>query len=113
MSDEKVNWFGEETDLYLIEASAYEGNSGSPVFFSVGSERGNGLIVVSPGPVLKLAGVLTGHFNDVLKVTQISNGTNEVVFPNLGIATVVPSYRLEEILYSKELTELRKKKNMP
>lgn len=109
LSEEKINWDAEDTDLYLVEASAYGGNSGSPVFFQIGAERAGGLVVLAGGPVIKLAGVMKGHYNDEVPVKDVSTSTNQAVFPNLGISAVVPSYRLQEILLSKELKQQREK----
>lgn len=46
ITDEKIDWDGQKTDLYLIEAGSYGGNSGSPVFFYLGSDREPGSIIV-------------------------------------------------------------------
>jgi hypothetical protein len=103
ITDEKIDWVTGKTDLYLMEANAYPGNSGSPVFFQVGGERANGSIVLGGGPVIKLAGVLSGGYFDVQPIKTLSVSTNQFVTPNLGITGVVPSYELKEILFSKEL----------
>ena len=107
MTDEKIDWVFGPTDLYLMEANSYPGNSGSPVFFQIGNERGNGSIVLMGGPNIKLAGVMSGCFNDIQPLQTVSISTNQYVTPNLGIAGVVPSYKLKEILFSKELQEQR------
>jgi hypothetical protein len=106
MTEEKIDWIWGRTDLYLMEASSYPGNSGSPVFFQVGSERGNGSIVIGP-PVIKLAGIMSGCINDIQPVQTVSVSTNQYTTPNLGISGVVPSYELKDILFSKELQQLR------
>jgi hypothetical protein len=53
ISDERVHWKGpgkspEALELYLIETQSFGGNSGSPVFFYLGSDRIPGSIVVGP-----------------------------------------------------------------
>jgi hypothetical protein len=106
MTDEKIDWVFGKTDLYLMEANSYPGNSGSPVFFQVGSERANGSIVLG-GSVIKLAGVMSGYVYEKQFIQTVSVSTNQFVAPNLGIAGVVPSYELREILFSKELKQQR------
>ncbi|GEM_PF-684465 len=110
-----------KTDLYLIEANAYGGNSGSPVFFHFGVDRTPGSITVGP-PLLKLAGVISLQFWDEIPVKfipvprQKSKKTSQaedqkivpIVNPNVGIAGVVPAYRVQEILFGDELIEKRK-----
>jgi hypothetical protein len=106
ITNDKIDWVFGKTDLYLVEANAYPGNSGSPVFFHVGAERGNGNIVLGL-PTLKLAGVLSGGYRDIEPIQTVSVSTNQYVTPNLGITGVVPSYELKEILFSKELQHQR------
>jgi hypothetical protein len=107
MTDEKINWIWGKTDLYLMEATSYPGNSGSPVFFQIGIERGNGFTI--GGPTLKLAGVMSGGYNDVQPLRTVSISTNQFITPNLGISGVVPAYELKEILFSKDLEDQRLK----
>lgn len=106
VTDEKINLGGVRTELYLMEANAYGGNSGSPVFFYLGADRQPGSIILGP-PIIKLAGVISGHFNDIVPV-QIAHTENvPVVSPNLGIAGVVPAYKLHEILFSQAMINAR------
>lgn len=107
MPDEKIDWVFGKTDLYLMEANSYPGNSGSPVFFIVGADRGGRLVVTPGGPTIKLAGVMSGCYNDIQPIQTVSVSTNQYVTPNLGISGVVPSYELKDILFSKELKQQR------
>lgn len=107
VTDEKVNWRGTFMDLYLIESSSYGGNSGSPVFFYLGSDREPGSLVIGP-PQLFLAGVMMGAFQDVRPIQAIQTDTISVSTSNLGIAAVIPAYRLREVLYSNALKIQRK-----
>ena len=108
ISDEKIDWVFGKTPLYLMEANSYPGNSGSPVFFQIGSERGNGSIVLmSGGANVKLAGIMSGCYNDLLPIQTVSVSTNQYVAANLGISGVVPSYELKDILFSNELKQRR------
>jgi hypothetical protein len=107
MSNEKIDWVFGKTDLYLMEANSFPGNSGSPVFFQVGAERNGGMVFTSGGPVIKLAGIMSGCYNDIQPIQTVSVSTNQFVTPNLGISGVVPSYELKDILFSKELQQQR------
>lgn len=106
VTDEKINWGGAMMDLYLMETASYGGNSGSPVFFYLGSDREPGSIIVGP-PLLKLAGVMMGAFQDVRPVRVIEQSSTTVSTSNMGIAAVVPAYKLHEILFGPELTKQR------
>jgi hypothetical protein len=107
MPDEKIDCVFGKTDLYLMEANSYPGNSGSPVFFQVGADRGGRLVIMSGGPTVKLAGIMSGCYNDLQPIKTVSVSTNQYVTPNLGISGVVPSYELKDILFSKELRQQR------
>lgn len=106
VTDEKINFGGVKADLYLMEASSYGGNSGSPVYFYLGMDRKPGTLVIG-SPVLKLAGVVSGRFNDIVPVQAIPTGVIPAVNPNMGIAGVVPAYKIYEIIFSDELVKLR------
>jgi Trypsin-like peptidase domain len=108
VTDERIDFGGVKAELYLMETNAYGGNSGSPVFFYLGSDRQPGAIVVG-NPVLELAGVMSGRFNDAVAVEAMETSVKNFVRPSMGIAGVVPAYKLHEILFSKELVELRSK----
>lgn len=107
--DEKINWgkLKDPTELYLIESASYGGNSGSPVYFYLGAEREPGSIMVG-APILKLAGVMLGTFTETNPITVIETGTVPVSKSSIGIALVVPAYKLYEILFSDELKKHRK-----
>lgn len=96
--------------LYLLETQSYGGNSGSPVFFSLGSDRQPGSIIVGP-PIIKLAGIMMGSFNDWLPIGLVQTPTASVPVArqNIGIAAVTPSYLLHQILFSDELKAIRLK----
>jgi hypothetical protein len=106
MPNEKIDWPFGKTDLYLMEANSYPGNSGSPVFFQITYIK-LGDIVVGGDPIIKLAGIMSGCYNDLQPVKTVSVSTNQYVTPNLGIAGVVPAYELKDILFSKELKHER------
>lgn len=106
VTDEKIDWEGTKTELYLIEAGSYGGNSGSPVFFYLGSDRDPGSLVVG-NPVLKLAGIMQGTFLDAQEIKVVNTKTTPISLSNMGIAAVVPAYKLHELLFSEELKRQR------
>lgn len=99
----------EHAQLYLIETQSYGGNSGSPVFFSLGSDRmpSGGMVIGSP--LIELAGIMRGRFNEISPVVFLNSPTTPtpVTLPNIGIAAVTPSYLLHDILFSDELKKFR------
>jgi hypothetical protein len=111
LSPEPVGWVTGKTDLYLMEAACFGGNSGSPAFFHFPSpfrtQMPNPFWLLSRKPLL-LAGVVSGYFQDFSEV-QIRN-TALVPFSaqNVGVTAVVPAYYLKEILYSEEEKRFRK-----
>lgn len=106
VTDEKIEWQGELMDLYLVEAGSYGGNSGSPVFFYLGSDREPGSLMIG-SPILKLAGVMKGTFLDAQEIKVVETKEVSIAVSNMGIAAVVPGYKLHEILFSNELKEKR------
>jgi len=106
VTDEKINWKGIQMTLYLIEAGSYGGNSGAPVFFYLGSDREPGTLIVGE-PILKLAGIMQGTFLDAQEIKVINTKTTPISLSNMGIAAVVPAYKLHELLFSEELRRQR------
>ncbi len=106
VTDEKIDWKGTPMTLYLIEAGSYGGNSGAPVFFYLGSDRNPGSLVLGP-PVLKLAGIMQGTFLDAQEIKVVNTKTTPISLSNMGIAAVVPAYKLHDLLFSEELKRLR------
>lgn len=106
ITDEKIKFADQEAQLYLIESGSYGGNSGSPVFFHLGSDRAPGMIVVGP-PIIKLAGVMSGSFLDLQPVSTVETSRVTVAPSNMGIAAVVPAYKLHELLFGPELIKQR------
>jgi len=106
VTDEQIEWQGELMDLYLIEAGSYGGYTGSPVFFYLGSDRNPGRLVVGT-PVLKLAGVMKGTFLDARELKFVETRKVPIAFSSMGIAAVVPGFKLHEILFGNELKQKR------
>lgn len=107
LPEEKVAW-GKRPDgsddlrtLYLLESQSYGGNSGAPVFFYLGADRQPGVLSLGP-PVLKLAGVMMGSFLDIKPIEIVEQSVRTAISKsNVGIAAVVPSHLLHELLMSK------------
>jgi len=106
VTDEKIEWQGKQMSLYLIEAGSYGGNSGAPVFFYLGSDRDPGSLIVGP-PVLKLAGIMQGTFRDAQEIKVIETKRIPISLSNMGIAAIVPAYKLHDLLFSEELKRQR------
>ncbi len=109
ITDEKVRFGDYDADLYLLETASYGGNSGSPVFFYLGADRQPGSLVVGP-PVVKLAGVMSGTFLDVEPIKAVDTARIAASQSNMGIAAVVPAYKVWEILAGRELASKRPRK---
>ncbi len=92
--------------LYLLETQTWGGNSGSPVFFYFGMDRTPGIVISGPARI-QLAGIMKGHFNALTPVVSVPNATTELSVLNNGIAAVVPSYLLRDILFREELRKVR------
>lgn len=106
ITDEKIKFADQDAQLYLIESGSYGGNSGSPVFFYLGSDRTPGMLVLG-SPILKLAGVMSGSFLDLQPVGVVETATVNVAPSSMGIAAVVPAYKLHEVLFSEDLMKQR------
>lgn len=106
VTDEKIEWQGKLMSLYLIEAGSYGGNSGSPVFFYLGSDRTPGVLTVG-NPVLKLAGVMQGTFRDAQEIKVIETKRTPISVSNMGIAAIVLAFKVHELLFSDEMKHQR------
>lgn len=105
VTHEKVPWTGKMLDLYLVEAQAFGGNSGAPVFFYLGGGREAGTLTL--GRRLLLAGVVKGSFLEAHEIKVIEREKALVGTQNAGITAVVPAHKLHEILFSRELRAAR------
>jgi hypothetical protein len=112
MPDDKipVKKFG-EIDAYLIEARSSGGVSGSPVFVRetmVANQSDSQEDVHGVSSKFWLLGLMNGHWEiDPAKLNDVViRGVDIGV--NLGIAIVVPAYKIVEVLRHPELVEMRK-----
>jgi hypothetical protein len=110
ISDEKIEW--PETkgvkflDLFLMEFFSFGGNSGSPVFFQPSSES-NIAKNNNQSPLIYLAGLVRGS----VKVKEVFL-PDTYLSQNTGIAAVIPSYKLYEILHYEEVKANRNSGNV-
>ena len=116
LPDDPIGWIyypgqpEQHAQLYLIETQSYGGNSGSPVFFSLGSDRSPKQGFILGSPLIKFAGIMRGRFNDpnpTLGTLQSPTASTPITLPSIGIAAVTPSYFLHDILFSDELKKHR------
>ncbi len=119
ISDEKIEWKEKDKpakfmDLLLLECQSFGGNSGSPVFYQLNPLRKPGQISMG-GPIVFLAGIMTGSFLHGNQIQITDTVANLVSLQNVGIAAVTPADKLHEILFSDEMVKLRKgeQKNVP
>ena len=119
ISDEKIEWKEKDEpakfmDLLLLECQSFGGNSGSPVFYQLNPMRKPGQISLG-GPVIFLAGIMTGSFLHGNQIQITDTVANLVSLQNVGIAAVTPADKLHEILFSEEMVKSRKgeQKNLP
>lgn len=111
LPDEKISFMGKGIDAYLLETLAFGGNSGSPVFFYLGADRGNGSMILGP-PTIKIAGVMDGCFQDLapIAMAQPASSNNQMIpvsAQNAGIAVVIPAQKVRDILDSAALVGKR------
>lgn len=112
VTDEKIPWREPGArdsvllDLYLIETMSFGGNSGAPVFFYLGADREPGILNIG-APVLKLAGIMKGSFDQRNPIGLVQMNAIAVSQENIGIAAVVPAYLLHEILFSDRVIASR------
>jgi hypothetical protein len=99
-------------EAYLIEVRSFGGLSGSPVFVHLGIVRHFGGVrkfSESPEGVFYLLGLVHGHWDllapnmDVAAIDHV-----DIEYINTGIAIVVPSGKIREVLYLPELEKERK-----
>lgn len=108
--DEKVEWKQGKNqppkmlDLYLLECQSFGGNSGSPVFFQLNPFRNLGELRQSQ---IFLAGIMMGSFLNGSEIQVFETDTKAMSLQNIGIAAVVPAYKLHELLFSEEVAKER------
>jgi hypothetical protein len=112
ITDERIPWKDKRDptpkmlDLYLVETQSFGGNSGSPVFFWLDPSRDSNMLAIAP-PKLLLAGIMKGSFLDPKEIQVVETSKIPISLQNVGIAAVIPAYRLHEVLFSSKLKKLR------
>jgi hypothetical protein len=96
---------GRQAHVYLTEAHAFGGNSGSPVF--VDPTKFQGII---SGPTYKLLGVISGEVteNSDLTLNVVSTLSGNVA-ANSGVSIVVPASELMKLFDDQTLRDDREK----
>ncbi|MGB9203699.1 MAG: hypothetical protein WCB94_06940 [Terriglobales bacterium] len=107
MSDEKIDTPAGPQKAFITELQSWPGNSGSPVFLSLGGLRGGSLMV---GQKFSFLGILTGAFQNKLVAPIV--GEQDIKFKSgnelpTGVSFIVPATRLREVLESQEAQRRR------
>lgn len=100
-----------EIEAYLVEARSWGGHSGSPAFIYYPAYRsGNSLTVPVALPVF-LLGLVQSHYEISSDVELLGDflGSGKVPI-NAGIAAVVPSQKIVDVLMDDELVNDREKR---
>jgi hypothetical protein len=99
LTDERVPFEGEQAFLYLLETTAFGGNSGSPVFFKISPNRNPSQLVIGAPTKYYLAGIMRGFYGAQIDTAYAKTAAGDtVLFQNAGIAAVTPSYQVLEVL---------------
>jgi hypothetical protein len=95
-------------DAYLVEARSTGGNSGSPAFVIFPAYRsGNSITVTAQLPV-NMLGLVHGHHDIKQDIPLTGDNSGRARVPlNAGIASVVPSQKILDLLMSEELVQER------
>ncbi len=98
MTDEKIDTPTGMQRAFIAELASWPGNSGSPVFLSLGGMRQGSLKI---GLDLHFLGILSGSFQNRIKATVPDAttviGGNEL---NTGISFIVPAAQVKRVLDS-------------
>lgn len=114
ITDEKILWkdkndkVSKKIPLYLVESQSFGGNSGSPVFFYFGITREPDSL--SGTYKFLLAGIIKGCYLDAKEIQVVETRKIPISRENVGIAAVIPAYKLYELLFSNELRKIRPNK---
>jgi len=103
-----VGWHNANIDAYLIEARSIGGISGSPVYFRepyFRIDEKNNTFKQQQQIKTYLAGLIHGHWpTSESEIDSIKNKTKNV---NMGIAIVIPAFKIFETLMQDELEVIR------
>jgi hypothetical protein len=118
ITDEKIQFEESEpkATLFLAETTTFGGNSGSPVFaygsnYKINSHDSTDRINFKEqnNIPIYMAGIMKGYFQENAPI-QFMNTSNmtPTYSSNIGIAAIIPSYLLYEILEGSTLRSFRK-----
>jgi hypothetical protein len=98
-----------EIDAYLVEARSWGGHSGSPAFIYYPAYRfGNSLSVPTTLPTF-LLGLVQSHYEISSDIDLVGDIQGSGTVPiNAGIAAVVPSQKIIDVLMDEELVADRR-----
>jgi len=105
MPSDKVPFGGMAEQVYLADAHAFGGNSGSPVFFNLGGFREGNIMAGDDYHLLGVVnGMLTEDENFNLQLAATLKGKASA---NSGISTIVPADELRALLDDPRLQKMR------
>jgi len=84
-------------EVLLLDLQSYGGNSGSPAFISFGNGREAGVMRFG-GPEIRCIGLISAGFRDEAEIFMLARATNAVALPQNGVAAIVPSYQIRELI---------------
>jgi hypothetical protein len=107
MTNENVPSPAGPQKLFIAELQSWPGNSGSPVFLSLGGLRHGGLAL---GENLKFLGILLGDFVNKIPANVVGGpavqlGPEDAA--NVGVSLIIPATSLTEVLNSPEAQAYR------
>jgi hypothetical protein len=103
MTDEDVPSPVGPTKVFIAELQSWPGNSGSPVFLSLGGLR-HGAIMT--GENLRFLGILLGTFVNRVPATVVVGQQNDEA-ASVGVSLIVPAMQLKDVLDSAEAQNYR------
>lgn len=92
--------------VYVVELGSWPGQSGSPVFLSLGGMRGGGIML---GESYRLLGIMLASVQNQRPFQVVTPNASGFIgdSSNVGISYVLPADEITKILNSKELQKLR------
>ena len=95
-------------DAYLVEARSWGGHSGSPAFVYLAPDRNPGSLTFSSEGFIALLGLVSGHYPIPVSEHYPRDSLDSTVgSANSGIAVVVPSQAILDLLNGDELVAAR------
>jgi hypothetical protein len=103
MTDEDVPSPTGPRRVFVAELQSWPGNSGSPVFLSLGGLRHGGIMT---GENLRFLGILLGNFVNRIPATVVVGQQSDEP-ANVGVSLIIPAMQLTDILDSAEAQSYR------